>query len=171
MRNFKVGLMILAISLIYLATATAGEGKAWFDMENCAFCKNLADQPGLMENFAKWEHHNVKNGSLSISEINKDYVDAYKKAMAGMEATAKKAQAGEQLQMCGYCEGFGGLMMKGVQFDEVQSGNTFVSISWSSDSEVVKAIHAHTDRTNDEMKKMEEIEKKKEMKGHEGHGH
>ena len=170
MRSIKIGLMVLAIALIYVASATA-EDKPWFDMENCAFCKNLAAQPGLMDNITKWEHHNVKNGSISITEVNKDYLDAYKKAMDGMNAAAKKMEAGEQLPMCGMCEAYGGLMMKGVKWEEVGSDNIFVTLMYSDDLAVIEEIHSLTDRTNDEMKKMEEMKKAKQMEGHEGHDH
>jgi hypothetical protein len=167
MRIVKISTAILALSLICLASATEGE-KAWFDMKNCAFCQHLASRPGLMENITKWEHHKVKNGAISITEINTDYLPAYKTAMAGMEETSKKIQGGEMLPMCGMCEAYGALMTKGVQWEEVGSDNVFVFLMHSDDSEVVKEIHDLTDRTNDEMKKMEAAEK---MEGHEGHDH
>ena len=167
MRVVKISTAILALSLICLASATEGE-KAWLDLENCAFCQNLTSQKGLMNNITKWEHHKVKNGAISITEVNRDYLSAYKTAMAGMETTSKKIQGGETLPMCGMCEAYGALMVKGVQWEEVGSDNVFVLLMHSNDPEVVKEIHAITDRTNDEMKKMEAKEK---MEGHEGHDH
>ncbi|UCC80885.1 MAG: hypothetical protein JSW64_05865 [Candidatus Zixiibacteriota bacterium] len=164
MRIVKISAAVLALSLICLASAAAGE-KAWFDMENCAFCKNLAAQEGLMDNITKWEHHKVKNGAISITEVNKDYLPAYKTAMAGMEATSKKIQGGETLPMCGMCEAYGALTMKGVQWEEVGSDNVFVMLMHSDDPEVVKEIHAITDRTNDEIKKMEAVEKTEGSEG------
>ena len=158
MRNTRTISVVLAFMLMVFVIATA-QDKPWFDMENCAFCKNLSAQPGLMDHLTKWEHHNVKNGSVSITEVDKEYIDAYKKAIMGMEATAKRMQAGEMLPMCGMCEAYGAVMMKGAQSEEVQSGNIFISLMYSDDPEVVNEIHALTDRTNDEIMKMEEMKK------------
>jgi len=158
MRNTRTIVVVLAFTLMVFVIATA-QDKPWFDMENCAFCKNLSAQPGLMDHLTKWEPHNVKNGSVSITEVDKEYVDAYKKAMAAMKVTAHRIQEGEQLPICGMCEAYNGLMMKGAQSDEVQSGNIFVSLMYSDDPEIVNEIHAITDHTNDEMMKMKEMKK------------
>lgn len=176
MRALRISLCVLIVSLALLVVTSADE-KPWFDMENCAFCKNLKAEEGLMDNITKWEHHNVKNGTVSITVVNKEYLPAYKRAMDGMEKTSQRMEAGEQLPMCGMCEAYGAAMMKGAQWDEIQSGNTFVSIMYSSEPEVISEIHALTDRTNQEMEKMMEMEKAGEMKkmemeeGHEGHDH
>jgi len=162
MRNARTIIVALAFTLIVFVIATA-QDKSWFDMENCAFCKNLTAEPGLMDHITKWDHHNVKNGSVSVTVVDEAYLPAYKKAMMGMEATAKKMQAGEKLPMCGMCEAYGAAMMKGAQSEEVQSGNIFVSLMYSNDPEVINEIHAMTDRTNDEMMKMEEMKKKGDM--------
>jgi len=167
MKNTRTILVVMAFALIIFVIATAAD-KSWFDMENCAFCKHLTAEPGLMDHITKWDHYNVKNGSVSVTVVDEAYLPAYKKAMMMMEETGKKMQAGEQLPMCGMCEAYGAVMMKGAQWEEVQSGNIFVSLMYSGDPDVINEIHALTDRTNDEMKKMEDMEK---QKGHEGHDH
>ena len=160
MRTVGVSLVVLSLAL-FCCIASAEAGEPWFDMENCAFCKNLTAEPELMDHMPKWEHHNVTNGSVSITEVDKEYLPAYKKAMANMEETSKKLEAGEQLPMCGMCKAYSALMMKGVKYEEVGSGNVFVLLMHSDDPEVVKEIHAMTDRTNEELKKMEEAEEHK----------
>jgi hypothetical protein len=162
MRNARTIIVALAFTLIVFVIATA-QDKPWFDMENCAFCKNMTAEPGLMDHITKWEHHNVKNGSVTVTVVDEAYLPAYQKAMMGMEATAKKMQAGEKLPMCGMCEAYGAAMMKGAQVDEVQSGNIFVDLMYSDDPEVISEIHAMTDRTNAEMKKMMETQNTGDM--------
>lgn len=162
MRNARTIMVALVFTMMVFVIATA-QDKPWFDMENCAFCKNLSAQPGLMDHLTKWEHHNVKNGSVSITVVDEAYLPAYKKAMMMMGETGKKMQAGEKLPMCGMCEAYGGLKMKGVQMEEVGSDNVFISLMYSDDPEVINEIHAMTDRTNDEMMKMEEMKKSGDM--------
>lgn len=158
MKTAKIILMVLALILALVILVTA-EDKPWFDMEKCGFCSQLMAQPGLMDHITKWEHHNTKNGSLSITVVDPEYLSAYKQAMAKMEEVGKKMQQGEPVYMCGMCEAYGALTMKGVQFDVVESGNIFVMNMYSDKPELVSGIHAMTDRTNAEMKKMQETEK------------
>ncbi len=160
MRKVSIGAAVVALAMIVVAFA----GKPWFDMENCDYCSNLIAEKGLMENMPKWEHHNVKNGSMTITVVNEEYIPAYKRAMAKMEEVGKREQAGEKVNTCGMCDAYSALFMKGVQWDVVESGNTFISLMWSDNPEIVDEIHAMTDRTNKEMAMMEEMEKAGEMK-------
>lgn len=161
LRKLGMGVLVLVISMFVIA----GAGKPWFDMDNCGFCKNLTAEEGLMEHITKWEHHNVKNGAVSITEVDAEWMPKYMNAMKKMEETGMKMQQGEKVSMCGMCEAYGALHMKGCQWDVVESGNTVISLMWSDNEEVVAEIHALTDRTNKEMAMMEEAKK------HESHDH
>jgi len=169
MRKLIIGMAVLTILLVSAAYLAADE-KPWFDMENCAFCKNLTAEEGLMENFQKWEHFKVDNGTITISVVNDSHVDAFIRAGKNMEKTAMRMKKGEQLQMCGMCESYGALMMAGAKMADVQSGNIFVSTMNSDNPETVKLLHAHADKTTAEMKMWEEKEKM-EKDAHEGHDH
>jgi hypothetical protein len=155
MKKLAIASVVMLFVLLGFAMLAAQE-KPWFDMENCAFCKTLTAEEGLMDHFKKWEHHNVDNGSVSISVVDKEYVPAFKRAMHNMEEVSKKLQQGEMLPMCGMCEAYGELMQMGAKWDEVESDDIFVSLIYSDKADVVAAIHAMTDRTNAEMKKMEQ---------------
>lgn len=154
----KLTISSVVVSLVLLSfSMLAAQEKPWFDMENCAFCKNLAAEEGLMDHITKWDHHNVSNGSVCISVVDKECVEAYKRAMHNMEEVGKKLEQGEMLPMCGMCKAYGELMKMGAKWDEVESDNIFVSIMYSDNPDVVAAIHAVTNRTNDEIKKMEQM--------------
>ena len=106
----------------------AAQEKPWFDMQNCAFCKNLTAEEGLMDHITKWDHHNVDNGSVCITVVDKEYLEAYKRAMHNMEEVGKKLEQGEMLPMCGLCKAYGELLKMGAKRDMVESDNVFVSI-------------------------------------------
>ena len=158
MKTAKAILMVV-IAVLVLALLVTAEDKPWFDMEKCAFCSQIMAQPGLMDHITKWEHHNTKNGSMSITVVDPEYVGAYKEAMAKMQEVGQKMQKGEPTYMCGMCEAYGAIMMKGAQYDVVESDNIFVVNMYSDNPDLVNDIHAMTDRTNEEMKKMTETEK------------
>jgi hypothetical protein len=157
----KAGLILTVILGIMLiaGSALAEEEKPWFDLENCAFCKNLSAEEGLLDNFPKWEHYNIHNGMLTLSVVEKEYIPAFKNAIANMNKVVKQLEAGENVHLCGMCESFGSLMMAGVKIEEIESENIFVSMMTSDNPEVVEQIHQHTDRTNDEYAKWLEAEK------------
>ncbi len=158
MRRIMFGLVVISVAMLSFSPSAA-QDKPWFDMENCAFCKNLLAEEGLMDHITKWEHHNVHNGSLSITVVDKEHLEAYKRAMHNMELVAEKLKQGEKLQMCGMCEAYGQVMQMGSKWEDVESDNIFVSLWYSGDPDVVARIHAVTNTTNDEMKKMQEAMK------------
>jgi hypothetical protein len=157
----KIAFVVVLAALLYVFVIA--EEKPWFDMDNCAFCKNLKTDPALLDHMPIWEHHNIHNGALTITQVDEAYLPSYEKAMAAMEEVGKRMEKGEQLPMCGMCTAYGEVMMQGAKSEEIKSGNLYVSIMYSDNPEVVKKIHAMTDRTNEEMKKMEEMEKMEKM--------
>lgn len=158
MKKLTIGSVVVSLVLLSFSMLAAQE-KSWFDMQNCAFCKNLTAEEGLMDHITIWDHHNVDNGSVCISVVDKEYVEAYKRAMHNMEEVGKRLEQGEMLPMCGMCRAYGELIKMGAKQDMVESGNVFVSIMYSDNPDVVAAIHAVTNRTNDEVKKMEQMKK------------
>lgn len=162
MRKVGMGVLVLAMFMIVIA----GAGKPWFDMENCDFCKNLTAEKGLMDHITKWEHHNVKNGAMTISVVDKGYIPAYKRAMAKMEEVGKRMEAGEKVTTCGMCDAYSAVFMQGAQWDVIETDNIFVTIMWSDKPEVVTDIHKMVDHTNKEMAMMEKMKD-----SHKEHGH
>ena len=126
---------------------------AWFDMDNCAICKNMASMKKDMHKI-KWESHMLDNGMISVAKVPDDMKDAMEEAKAGVEKTVAKLAQGEQLEMCGYCQNYGKLMEMGANFKEIESMGVKISIVTSNDSEVVKAIQEMGKRAKVEHDKM-----------------
>ena len=145
------------VSVLIASWAMAGDTGSWFDMEKCEFCKPMMETKGLMSHM-KWEHHNIADGTLSITKVDDDYVDAYKKAEAKMDVVAKRWMGGEKVYVCNMCKSMGAIMQAGAKTDNIESGNTFIQVTSSTDPEVVNMIHGWTDRTNSEMKAMAQKE-------------
>lgn len=159
MRKFIGAGLVLLVAAIFMWAPVALAETPWFDMPNCAFCKNLTAEPGLMDHITKWEHKNISNGSMTITAVDLEYLSAFKRAMGNMEKTSEALKQGQMLPMCGMCQAFGMLMQQGAKYENVESGNIFVGMMQSDKPEVVAKIHEWTDRTNAEMKKMEEMPK------------
>ena len=126
---------------------------AWFDMDHCEICKNFASMKDSMHRI-KWENHLLDDGMISVSVVPDDMKEHMAKAQAGIQATVAKLQQGEQLDMCGHCHFMGKMMMLGAKFKELQTVGVDITIVTSSDSEVVKEIHAFAKQSKTEHEKM-----------------
>lgn len=140
------------VMLALLAFAQEAE-KPWFDMKNCAFCKEVAAQPGLAEHMHH-EYFNIKNGILSITHIDEGYWDEFAGMQAGMQKVVADMQAGKQLEMCQHCTKIGEFYMKGATVDEIKAQEEIVIVYQSADPEMVKQLHAFGDRCKEELAKM-----------------
>jgi len=158
-------LIVPAVLLSLVSIATAGEQaeKPWFDMKNCAMCSHLMENPELLPHMT-WEHHKLDNGIISVTTVDREYVDAYRAVSAKMQATADKLKAGEALPLCGMCTAYGALFAEGAHLNRIETERGAVYLVTSDKPEVVKDIHDWADQTNDEMKQMM-------MREHEGHQH
>jgi hypothetical protein len=129
----------------------------WFDMENCAFCKKLVQDPVLLDH-VKWENHAVASGMLSITVVETAYAASWAKANAAMETVAKDMQSGKvdptKVKMCGHCAAYGQLMMAGAKTESVDGEGADVMLVTSNDPQVVAQIHEFVKRTNQEMAEM-----------------
>lgn len=148
-------LSILAIFVAILVTAAmAGDEQPWFDLKNCAFCKNLTIDPQLM-NHMKWEHYNISNGSITITQVEPQYQESYLKAQQAMQKVAEDLAQGKSVKLCGHCQAYGGLMMAGAKVEYVKSSVGDLELMTSNDPDLIKKIHAFTDRNQEELAKME----------------
>ncbi len=151
-----VGIALACVILIGLA-ATAEE-KPWFDLEKCIFCKNLlADGQDLTKHMT-WENHMISNGAVQVYTVEPEYHDAYIKANEAMEKIGMEMAQGKHMDayMCGSCQAYGTLMMKGVKFDMVHAKGADIMVISSDNPEVVKEIQAYTQKNIDELAKMME---------------
>lgn len=126
---------------------------AWFDMENCAICKNLASMKHDMHKL-EWESHMLEDGMISVVKVPADMKEAMDKADAGVQATVARLEQGEQLEMCGYCQSYGKLMAMGANFKDIKTMGVNINVVTSSDPDVVKEIHAMAKQAKIEHEKM-----------------
>jgi hypothetical protein len=147
--------VVLAAALV-AGGLVADEGdQAWFDLEGCAICKNLAAEPGLVEHI-EWENHKISNGVMTITVVDEEYVDAFQRAAKNMQATAQKLMTGEQLHLCGFCTSYGMLIASGATIEQVDTKLGNVTLMTSSDPKVVEMIQAHAARTDEEYEKVKQ---------------
>ncbi len=141
----------------------AGPGEsAWFDMQGCAFCKNLVKDPALMKNMT-WEHYDISNGVVTITTVKPEARKSYIEARTAMMEIGKKLETGQltmdKVPMCGHCQAYGKLMMMGAKMEWVEGSQADVTMMTSDKPEVVKEIKAFAQKNRDEMAKMEQAEK------------
>ena len=126
----------------------------WFDLENCVFCKNMLEDPGLLPHMT-WENHKVANGMLQIFTVQPEYKKSYAKCMQAMETVGNDMMNGKvnpmEAKMCGSCAAYGQLMMAGAKMENVQGDAADCALMTSSDPAVVAKIHEFCDRNNKEM--------------------
>jgi hypothetical protein len=144
--------LIAVLAVAGAAIAGPADEKPWFDSQICAFCKQMTDQPGLIEHF-QMEYHNVGGGLVSVAYLDADYWDEYEKASQGMMAVAKEMESGKTVPMCGHCEKIGELMMKGVKMEQVKSEKCIIHIYSTQDPAMVQEVHAFGDRCVKEIAK------------------
>ena len=126
---------------------------AWFDMDHCEICKNMASMKNDMHKI-KWDVHMLDNGMLMVSVVPKKMKEGMAKAEKGVEATVKELESGKQLDMCGFCQSYGGLMQMGASIKDLKTVGVDITIITSSDPEVVKKIQAFGEQSKVEHKKM-----------------
>lgn len=162
MRSFTAFLMVVSVLVAFGAVFVSAETpppEKWFDMENCEMCKPLMEHPELMNNMT-WEQHNISNGIISVTTVREPFMKQFKEAQMKMGACAARMQQGEQVALCPSCVAFGKCIMQGAKVEQVETQHGSLMLVMGSTPEQVAEIQAWAKRTNDEMKKMETMEKK-----------
>ncbi len=158
----KAILLLFALAFVMTAPATNAGETPWFDMENCVFCQHLVKDPKLLDNLS-WEHHDIKNGAMTISVVKPEYRESYEMAQKEMMAEGQKLQSGEvaftDVKMCGHCQAYGKLMMIGVNIEYVQGEVADVVLMTSDDPDKVKEIKMYSQHNRDAMVKMHKADK------------
>ena len=155
MKRLTILFMAAALGVVAVgATVLAAETTQWFDMKNCGMCKHMMEDPALLQN-STWEHHNISNGIVSVSTVKDDAMPAYKKAMAGFQATSAKLQKGEQVQLCGMCTAMGSLFPKGARYESIPTEHGSVSLITGDSPELIADIQAWGERTTKDLAKLD----------------
>ena len=158
MRGRRIVFLILGgVFIMALAVAAEADGP-WFDMVNCEICKHMMDDPEII-NHAAYEQHNISNGIINITMVDKEYLDSYHAACKAVEKTTERVKKGEKVQMCGMCREYVMLMQAGAKVENVMTKRGDIMLMTSDNPETVKKIQAWAKRNNDEMAKMEAMEK------------
>ena len=155
----RISRILIALSVLVLASGVsiAGDSEGWFDMVNCAMCKNLTTHEGMLDNL-DWEHHLTANGMMTITVVPEAQAAAWNETRAAMAATGEKLMTGEQMHLCNFCQSFGGLVMSGkASMEEFATIGGDVTLMSSDDPATIEAIHAHAKRTMHEMGLMMEL--------------
>lgn len=150
--KFKISASVVMAVALLAVLVSAGD-KAWFDMDNCAMCKNFKEFPDMM-NAMTWEQHKISNGFMSISTVPAKYLEDFRKANAKCDALGQKMMAGEKTPLCGSCEAFDAALKKGAAMEQIEIKNGSVMLMTSSDAAVVADLHKWVDRNDEEIKKM-----------------
>jgi len=165
----KVVLTAIGLCIAFgVALADTPGETTWFDLQNCAMCKNMTAQAGLMEHM-NWENHVIGAGMMMLTIVDPDYEAAYATAMKGMQATGQELMAGKEMPLCGSCVAMGKLIMAGAKMENLDTKGGHVMLLTSTDPELVKEIQAYGQRNIDEMAKM--VGESNDAPVHEGHGH
>jgi hypothetical protein len=164
-------IVIMAAALLVALPALAGDHpmgseSGWFDMENCAFCKSLTADPGLLPHIT-WEVHAISAGMMHVVTVDPAYAESMATASKAMEELGMGIQSGKinpmELDMCGHCMEFGQIMMAGVHTETAKGAAAEVTLFTSDDAALVKRMRTMAERDNKEMAMM--------TAGHEGHSH
>ena len=152
--KLKIFLVTLVASVV-CAGVWAEDSKPWFDLENCAFCKNFKmGTDEYIVDHMKGNYHTLPNGFLAIMTIEDDFKDEYAKSAEGMQKVVEDMQkTGTQPQMCQHCATYGELMMGGAVAQEFNSDVAIAYMMTSDNPEMVKKLHAFAERNNAEMAK------------------
>lgn len=135
-----VALFLLAAAVIAQETP-APEEKQWFDTEHCAFCKTLADQPGLLDHMTT-EYHNTPDGLISFTHIDSAYMSAYAKAQQAMQVVITTSRTtGKAPEMCGHCCKFGEFINAGVQMQAINTAYGIITVYKAPDAAWVMKLH------------------------------
>lgn len=149
----------IVLALVAMAAFALAGDKPWFDMEKCAFCRTLSQEPHLLENM-NMEYHEITNGYLTVTVVKSEFHDSYVRAQKEMQKLAERmAQGEEDIYVCGHCEAYGNLMMSGAQIEHVSTAFGDILLMTSDKPEIVDMIKKFGSRSKEEMAKMEQREK------------
>jgi len=146
--------LVCVVAVPVLASPTTE--KPWFDMQNCAMCKSMTAEKGLLEH-TTMDTYVTSTGMVSVCTVDPAYKEAFARAGAKMMATMKDLESGKDVgPLCGFCTSYGELMKAGAKSDMFNTATGDVSVLSSTDPAVIAKIQAHAKRTQDEMAKMKE---------------
>jgi len=148
----------LPIAIVVMAAIAFAGDKPWLDMEKCAFCRTLTEDPRLLENMT-WEHHEISDGYLTVTMVEPEYHDSYIEAQKAMQKVGDElAQGKGGIYMCGHCRAYGNLMMSGADIEHVSTALGDIVLITSDKPEIIAMIKDYGNRSKEEMARLEQAE-------------
>ncbi len=151
-----VAVLALTTSWVTLASAEVDEAMM-AEMENCAVCKHLTDNPALLEQMT-WETFKIDNGALCVTTAPKEMKGEFnalsEKMKSAMEQVKADKQAGKDVEVCELCSSMGAIMETGAKEKEIKTANGCIHMMTSDDPAVVQKIHANADQAIAMQKQM-----------------
>ncbi len=146
--------LTIAVLVCLLAlSVSASDEKPWFDMENCVFCKHIAEDMEIIEHMST-KYHIIEEGALSVTVVDPEWKDKMLAMQKKMQETGEKMMTGTEMPpMCRHCATYGELLMAGAHMERVDSEAGQIVLWTSEDPELVAKIRAFAQRTNAEMEK------------------
>ena len=138
------------VALVGITTAViakdAKQEKPWFDVENCALCRHMAEHQHLMTEI-KTETHLLENGMITVALIPDEHRQAMNAIHVKMRATFEELKEGKKLPLCGFCESHGALMDAGAREEEIETSFGMIGIVTSEKAEIIQQIRAHATKS------------------------
>lgn len=141
MRTRRISFTIV-VSILFLGALPALAATVlptWFDYEQCDFCKAWGHQPGLIAHTHE-EVHNISDGIVWFTSVDKAYRDKFTAAMAEEQRTMDDMQAGKSLTLCQYCNRISQFAQKGVRIETVEGSDAVITLYTSTDSALVSDL-------------------------------
>jgi hypothetical protein len=155
-----LGLVALWSSVVF---AEAAQEKMLAEMEKCAVCKFMAEDPDLMKDMT-WETHKIDNGMLCLTTVPKEKKKEFDAVSAKMMQAIAKLEAaktqGKEVELCSFCASMGEITKLNPKMQYIDTLSGAIHMVTSDDPAIVKKIHAMADKAIAEQTKMQQQEER-----------
>jgi hypothetical protein len=153
----------LAVGWSSAAVAQIEEHNIAEEMQKCAVCKYMGENPELMKAMI-WETHKIENGMLGLTTVPKEMKKEFDTASAKMMQEIAKLEAdptyAKKAELCSFCASMGELSKLGAKMQHIDTKTGAIHMVTSDDPATVKKIHALADKAIAEQKKMQQQEER-----------
>ena len=160
-----ISLAALGLAVGWSSAAVAQNEEHSFaeEMQKCAVCKYMAENPELMKEMT-WETHKIDNGMLCLTTVPKEMKKEFDTVSAKMMQAIAKLEAdpthAKEVQLCSFCRSMGELHKLNAKMQHIDTQTGAIHMSTSNDPAIVKKIHAMADKAIAEQKKMQQQEER-----------
>jgi hypothetical protein len=160
-----VSLAALGLAVGWSSAALAQNEEHNFieEMQKCAVCKYMAENPELLKEMT-WETHKIDNGMLCLTTVPKEQKKEFDTVSAKMMQAIAKLEAdpahAKDAKLCSFCRSMGELHKAGAKMQHIDTQTGAIHMVTSDDPALVKKIHAMADKAIAEQKKMQQQEER-----------